>query len=112
MTKEEFERELLTLAPKEAESRREFWTLCEALQAMTDTRCQPPDWFLESLQEVLQQPSDERAEPWRQLRHRLLEHMGEVQKGRRATRGRHSSYRHGECVSLLLLEQTTNRGRV
>ena len=80
ITKEEFERELLILAPKEAESRREFWTLCEALQAMTDTKCPPPDWFLDSFNEVLQQPSEERAEPWRDLRHRLLEHMGEFQR--------------------------------
>jgi hypothetical protein len=88
ITKEEFERELLTLAPKEAESRREFWTLCEALQAMTDTQCPPPDWFLESFKDVLQQPSEERAEPWRDLRHQLLEHMGEFQREPRATRHR------------------------
>jgi hypothetical protein len=96
MTKEEFERELLTLAPKEAQSRREFWTLCEALQAMTDTRCPPPIWFIDSFNEVLEQPSDERAKPWRELRHRLLEHMGEFQKEPRATRGRHHARRFAE----------------
>src|SRR4051812_34399288 len=88
ITKEEFERELLTLGPKEAESRREFWTLTEALQAMEDTRCPPPIWFLESFDEVLQYRSDERAEPWRNLRHRLLEHMGEFQKEPRRARHR------------------------
>ncbi len=93
MTKEEFERELLTLPPKEAESRREFWTLCEALQAMEDTKCPPPGWFIESFNEVLQQPSDERAQPWRELRHRLLEHMGELQRDSRATRQRHNRFR-------------------
>lgn len=88
MTKEAFEGELLSLPPKEAESRREFWTLCEALQAMEDTRCPPPGWFLESFKEVLQQPCDESAEAWRELRHRLLEHMGEFQREPRATRQR------------------------
>ncbi len=93
ITKEEFARELLTLPPKEAESRREFWTLCEALQAMEDTRCPPPDWFIEAFNEVLQQPSEERAQPWRELRHRLLEHMGELQRESRATRQRHNRFR-------------------
>lgn len=88
MTKEEFERELPTLPPNEADSRREFWTLCEALQAMEDTRCPPPGWFIECFKEVLQQPSEERAQPWRELRHRLLEHMGEFQREPRATRKR------------------------
>ncbi len=87
-TKEEFESELLTLTPNEAECRREFWTLCEALQAMTNTKCPPPEWFPELFDEVLQQPSEERAKPWRDLRHRLLEHMGEFQKEPRATRTR------------------------
>ena len=41
MTKEEWKRELLTLPLEEAESRRAFWTLCEALQAMEDTHCSP-----------------------------------------------------------------------
>ena len=68
ITKEQFERELLGLPPKEANSRREFWTLCEALQAMEDTKCPPPDWFTESFKEVLEYPSDERAEPWRPYR--------------------------------------------
>ena len=48
ITKEQFERELLSVPSKEADSRREFWTLCEALQAMEDTKCPPPDWFIES----------------------------------------------------------------
>ena len=86
MTKEEWERELLTLPLREAESRREFWTLCEALQAMEDTHCPPPDWFLGSFQQVLEQPSGERAEPWRELRHRLLEYLGEWQQERRIVR--------------------------
>ena len=88
MTKEEFERELLTLPLAEAQSRGEFWTLCEALQAMEDTHCPPPDWFLASFQEVLEQPSHKRAEPWRDLRHRLLEHMGEFHRDPKATRQR------------------------
>lgn len=88
ITEEEFEGELLSLPPKEAESQREFWTLCEALQAMEDTRCPPPGWFVDSFNEVLQQPSEERAQPWRDLRHRLLEHMGEFQREPRATRQR------------------------
>ncbi len=96
LTKEEFERGLLTLDPKEADSRREFWTLCEALQAMTDTKCPPPNWFMDSFKEVLDQPSEERAEPWRDLRHRLLEHMGEFQKEPRATRNRHYARRFSE----------------
>ena len=50
ITKEQFERELLSLPPKEVDSRREFWTLCEALQAMEDTKCPPPDWFIESFE--------------------------------------------------------------
>ena len=86
MTKEEWKRELLTLPLEEAESRRAFWTLCEALQAMEDTHCPPPDWFLPSFQQVLEQPSDERAEPWRELRHRLLEHLGQWQKEPRPLR--------------------------
>lgn len=88
VTKEEFERELVSLAPKEAESRREFWTLTEALQAMDDTRCPPPDWFIAAFNEVLEYPPQERAQPWRSLRHRLLEHMGGFQKEPRATRNR------------------------
>ena len=63
ITKEQFERELLTLPPKEADSRREFWILCEALQAMEDTNCSPPDWFIESFNDVLEHPSEERASP-------------------------------------------------
>ena len=55
---------------------------------MTNTKCPPPDWFLDSFNEVLQQPSQERAEPWRDLRHRLLEHMGEFQRQPKATRTR------------------------
>jgi len=94
ITKEEFERELLSLPPKEADSRREFWTLCEALQAMDDTKCPPPDWFIESFKEVLECPSDERAEPWRELRHRLLEHMGQFQREPRATRQRQKRFRY------------------
>jgi hypothetical protein len=86
ITKEQFERELLNLRPKEADSRREFWTLCEALQAMEDTKCPPPDWFIESFKKVLEYRSEERAEPWRELRHRLLEHMGEFQRQPRASR--------------------------
>jgi len=84
MTKEEFERELLALPLGEAESRREFWTLCEALQAMEDTHCPPPDWFLELFQKALEQPSPERAQLWREVRHRLLEHLGEWQSELRA----------------------------
>lgn len=82
VTKKQFELELLGLSPKEAQSRREFWTLCEALQAMEDTRCPPPDWFMPIFLQVLERASDERAEPWRDLRHSLLEHMGEYQKQR------------------------------
>ena len=77
ISKEQFERALLNLPSKEADSRREFWTLCEALQALEDAKCPPPDWFIESFKKVLECPSEERAEPWRELRHRLLEHMGE-----------------------------------
>ena len=86
ITKEQFERELLSLPLKEANSRREFWTLCEALQAMEDTKCPRPDWFIESFKKVLEYPSEERAEPWRELRHPLFEHMGEFQQEPRATR--------------------------
>ena len=93
ITKEQFERELLSLPPKEADSRREFWTLCEALQAMEDTKCPPPDWFIESFKRVLEYPSEERAEPWRELRHQLLEHMGEFQREPRATRQRRNRFR-------------------
>ena len=93
ITKEQFERELLSLPPKEADSRREFWTLCEALQATEDTKCPPPDWFLESFNKVLEHPSDKRAEPWRELRHRLLEHMGEFQREPRPTRQRQKRFR-------------------
>jgi hypothetical protein len=93
ITKEQFERELRSVPPREADSRREFWTLCEALQAMEDTKCPPPDWFIESFNEVLEYPSDERAEPWRELRHRLLEHMGEFQREPRATRPREKRFR-------------------
>ena len=94
ITKEQFERELRSVPPGEADSRREFWTLCEALQAMEDTRCPPPDWFIESFNKVLEHPSEERAEPWRELRHRLLEHMGEFQREPRATRHRPKRFRH------------------
>jgi hypothetical protein len=93
VTKEQFERELLSLPPKEADSRREFWTLCEALQAMEDTKCPPPDWFIESFNNVLEHPSEYRAEPWREVRHRLLEHMGEFQREPRATRQRQKRFR-------------------
>ena len=93
ITKEQFERELLSVPPKEADSRREFWTLCEALQAMEDTRCPPPDWFVFSFKKVLEHPSEERAEPWRELRHRLLEHMGEFQREPRAIRQRRNRFR-------------------
>ena len=93
ITKEQFERELLSLPPKEADSRREFWTLCEALQAMEDTKCPPPDWFIESFKKVLEYASEVRAEPWRELRHRLLEHMGEFQREPRATRQRQKRFR-------------------
>jgi hypothetical protein len=86
ITKEEFERELLALPLAQAETRREFWTLCEALQAMEDTHYPPPDWFLASFQQVLDQPADQRAESWRDLRHRLLEHMVEFQREPKATR--------------------------
>ena len=41
ITKEEFERDLLTLSPREAESRRQFWTLCDVLQGLEDLRCRP-----------------------------------------------------------------------
>jgi hypothetical protein len=96
VTKEEFERELLTLPLGEAESRREFWTLCEALQAMENTRCPPPEWFLASFQQALEQPSGERAAPWRELRHRLLEHLGKWQKEPRALRPhRYQSFKNG-----------------
>ena len=94
ITKEQFERELLSLPPKEADSRREFWTLCEALQAMEDTKCPPPDWFIESFKKVLEYASEVRAEPWRELRHRLLEHMGEFQLEPRATRQRQKRFRY------------------
>ena len=93
ITKEQFERELLSVPSKEADSRREFWTLCEALQAMEDTKCPPPDWFIESFKEVLEHRSEERAEPWRELRHRLLEHMGEFQREPRETRQRQKRFR-------------------
>jgi len=93
IAKEQFERELLSLPPKEVDSRREFWTLCEALQAMEDTKCPPPDWFIESFKEVLEHRSEERAEPWRELRHRLLEHMGEFQREPRATRHERKRFR-------------------
>ena len=93
ITKEQFERELLSLPPREADSRREFWTLCEALQAMEDTKCPPPDWFIESFKEVLKYPSEEQAEPWRELRHRLLEHLGEFQREPRATRQERKRFR-------------------
>ena len=93
ITKEQFERELRSVPPQEADSRREFWTLCEALQAMEDTKCPPPDWFLESFNKVLEYPSEARAEPWRELRHRLLEHMGEFQREPRATRQRQKRFR-------------------
>lgn len=39
ITKEEFERQLLELPPREAGSRRELWTLCDVLQALEDIRC-------------------------------------------------------------------------
>ena len=93
ITKEQFERELLSLPLNEADSRREFWTLCEALQAMEDTKCPPPDWFIESFKKVLEYPSEKRAEPWRELRHRLLEHMGEFQRELRATRQQRNRFR-------------------
>jgi hypothetical protein len=93
ITKEQFERELLRLPPKEADSRREFWTLCEALEAMEDTKCPPPEWFIESFNKVLEHPSEERAESWRELRHRLLVHMGEFQREPRATRQRRNRFR-------------------
>lgn len=93
ITKKQFERELLSLPPREADSRREFWTLCEALQAMEDTKCPPPDWFIESFKEVLKYPSEERSEPWRELRHRLLEHLGEFQREPRATRQARKRFR-------------------
>jgi len=94
ITKEQFERELRSVPPREADSRREFWTLCETLQAMEDTKCPPPDWFIESFKEVLENPSEERAEPWRELRHRLLEHMGDFQREPRATRQRQKRFRY------------------
>jgi hypothetical protein len=92
ITKEQFERELRALPPREADSRREFWTLCEALQAMEDTKCPPPDWFIESFNKVLEYASEKRAEPWRELRHRLLEHMGEFQREPRVTRQRQKRF--------------------
>ena len=93
ITKEQLERELLRLPPKEADSRREFWTLCEALQAMEDTKCPPPDWFIESFKSVLEYPSEERAEPWRELRHQLLGHMGKFQQQPRASRQQTKRFR-------------------
>lgn len=87
ITKEEFERELLTLPPREADSRRELWTLCDVLQGLEDVRCPPPDWFIPMLNEVLERSSADRAEGLRNLRHLVLEHLTEYQqKSHSATR--------------------------
>jgi hypothetical protein len=80
ITKEEFEQELLTLPPREANSRREFWILCDVLQGLEGVRCPPPDWFVPMLNEVLERPSDDRAEGLRHLRHLVLECLTEYQK--------------------------------
>lgn len=83
ITKQEFEQELLTLPRREADSRREFWTLCDALQALEDVRCPPPGWFIPMLTEVIERPSDDRADGLRNLRHLILEHLADYQKQRR-----------------------------
>lgn len=80
VTKEDFERGLLTLPPKEAESRRKFWTLCEALQAMEDIRCPPPDWCIPTLNETLDGKIENRAEGFRAVRNRLIDYMAAFEK--------------------------------
>ena len=79
-TKEEFERELLTLPPREAESRRELWTLCEVFQSIKDDGKSVPAYVLPMLQAVLEKASGERAQGFRDLRHFLLEELAEHQE--------------------------------
>ena len=87
--KEEFERDLLTFPPQEAESRRELWTLCEVFQSIEDVEKHVPDYVLPLLHKVLDKPSNERAEGFRDLRHLLLEDMAARWKvGRSRTRNR------------------------
>lgn len=82
ITREELERELerLALSPGEAESQREFWTLCDVFQQLDYMRCRPPEWLIPKLEEVQQQPPDDRAEGYRALRSELLEHLARYQK--------------------------------
>jgi hypothetical protein len=68
----------------EAEWRRELWTLCEALQALDDLRCPPPDWCAPTLHAVVDGPLEDRTEGLRTLRNRLIEYMAQFQKLSRA----------------------------
>jgi hypothetical protein len=74
-TKDEFEQDLLALSPREAESRRELWMLCEVFRSIEDVGKHVPEYVLPLLQKVLDTPSDERAAWLRNLRHLLLEDM-------------------------------------
>jgi hypothetical protein len=76
-TKEEFEQELLTFPSREAESRRELWTLCEVFQSIEDVGNRVPDYVLPMFETILDRPSDERAEGFRDLRNLLLEELAE-----------------------------------
>lgn len=100
VTKEDFERGLLTIPTKEAESRREFWTLCEALQAMEDIRCPPPDWCIPTLNENLDEKIENRAEGLRALRNRLIDYMAAFEKLPRIEKQRKRQRAMRLCMSV------------
>lgn len=71
LSKPEFEQLMWRLSPAKAESWREFWTICEALQAMKQVEYPRPLWFPKSIHRVLPLSVEERTSYWRKLRPRL-----------------------------------------
>jgi len=81
LSKPEFEQLLRGLAPAKAESWREFWTICEVLQAMKEAEYPRPFWFSKSIHRVLALSVEERTPYWRKLRYDLLEHAHACDQG-------------------------------
>jgi len=81
LSKPEFEQVMRRLPPAKAESWREFWTICEVLQAMKEAEYPRPLWFSKSVNRVLAQAVEERTPYWRKLWHDLLEHVDLCDRG-------------------------------
>ena len=61
LSKPEFEQLMRRLSPAKAESWREFWTICEVLQAMKEAEYPRPLWFPKSIHRVLALSVEERT---------------------------------------------------